>query len=198
MISRFIKCRRLILVGVLAILIELSLPLWAGRAFKITHDDYLRAVPIAVPVQFFIVALLLYTVASNFSRMDRLSARRIGVYELAMWTTLAIPVFAATLAASLMIGDSGNLGALAPVKALMGLWGIGLIATALIDRRVAGVIPIAGILLPMVLSPAAIPGVEFWGFVIEPETSPAAWLTACVLLVLGVASHTRWTERHRR
>lgn len=198
MFTHLLKSRRGMVMAALVVLGELSLPLWAARAFKISHEGYLRAVPIAVPLQFLAVALLLYTVASSFSRMDRLAARPMRLYQLGSWAALAAPVLAATAAACLWIGDSGNLGTFAPLKALIGLWGIGLLASAVLDRRVACIVPVVGILLPMVISPAAVPGVEYWGFALELDSSPAAWLTALTLLGLGVFVHSRWSDRQRR
>lgn len=197
-IAHYLKSRRIGTVLASVVALELSLPLWAGRAFKVTHDMVLRAVPLAVPIQFLIVALLLYVVASEFSRMERVAARPMRAYQLVLWVTIAAPVLGATVIASVLIGDSGTLGALAPLKALVGLWGIGLIATTLMDRRVAGIVPIAAIILPMILSPNVMPGVQFWGFVMEPDSELLSWGTAIGLLVAGVWVHTFWSDRRRR
>ncbi len=198
MISRFIKSRRLVLVAALAVALELSLPLWAARAFKVSHDAYMSAVPIAVLAQFLVVALLLYTVESRFALMGRLAARNMQVWQLVAWIALAVPVLIATSIASVAIGDTGNVGVFAPLKALLGMWGIGLISSALMDRRIAGVIPVIGILLPFILSPVEVPGVQIWGFAFEPDTSFGSWFTAIALLVAGVVGQTFWSDRRRR
>jgi|GEM_PF-7047241 len=197
MIAGFIKSRRLLAIAALAVAIELTLPLWAGRAYVVAHEGYLRAVPLAVPAQFLVVALLLYTASSGFARMDRLAARRMPVCQLIAWAASAAPVVAAALSSAAIMGDTGTIGALAPLKALLGLWGAGLLAAAAVDRRVAGVVPVLPLLLPMV-SPAAVPGIELWGFAMEPDESAPAWAVAAGLLCLGVVAHARWSEGFRR
>lgn len=196
--SYFMKSRHLGPILLITIAVELSLPLWAWRAFKVTHDMSVRAVPIAVPAQFLVVALVLYVVASEFRGTERLAARPMRAYQVLLLLVVAVPLLGAATLASTLIGDTGTLGSFGPLKALIGLWGVGLIATTLLDRRVAGVVPIAGIILPMVLNPDVVPGVEVWGFALEPDSSLTAWWTSVGLFIVGAGVHTIWSDRRRR
>lgn len=194
----FLRSRRAVLVVLVVVCLELSLSLWAGRAFKISHLEYHRAVPIAVPIQFLLVAILLYSVGSAFAPMERLASRSMRTQQGLIWVAQSVLVFGSLTLACFLIGDTGNVGTFAPVKALVGLWGIGLIASALLDRRVAGVVPVCAVIFPFVLDPGRVPGVEVWGFVMEPTDGLVPWITASVLLAVGVAAHLVFSERSRR
>lgn len=193
-----LRSRQTLLIMVIVAVAELSLAGWADRAFKVSHDTYLRAVPVAVPIQVVLVAILLYTVSSEFQEMERLASRPMRTHQAAIWAGQGFIVFGSLVLACLLIGDSGNIGMFAPIKALAGLWGIGLLASSLVDRRIAGVVPVIAVVLPFVLDPNRVPGVALWGFVVEPTDSLAAWLTALGLLVLGLLAHTAFSEGHQR
>ncbi|RQP09125.1 MAG: hypothetical protein EAS51_12465 [Microbacteriaceae bacterium] len=190
--------RRLPQILAVVVLIELTLPLWAAPALKITHDGYLSAVPLAVPAQFVVVAILLYTVSSAFHEFERQAARSMRLEQAVLWLITALLVVASTMLASVLIGDTGTLGALAPVKATLGMWGIGLIASAFFDRRLAGIVPAAALLLPAIVSPGLIPGAEIWGFALAPDDSLAAWVTAGGFLAIGATAHILMSSARRR
>lgn len=194
----FLLSRRLPHTLLAVVTIELTLPLWAAPALKIAHDGHLRVVPLAVPAQIIIVALLLYTVSSAFHALERQAARSMRIEQAALWLIIAPPVLASTLVASILIGDSGNLGTLAPLKAVIGMWGIGLASSGIIDRRLAGVIPALALVLPALVSPSALAGSDAWGFAFAPDDSPVAWLTACGALAVGVAVHIFMATGKRR
>ncbi|MET3175962.1 UNVERIFIED_ORG: hypothetical protein ABIB52_003835 [Arthrobacter sp. UYCu721] len=196
--AAFLRSRRAVLIVVIVAGLELSLTLWAGKAFKISHLDYHRAVPIAVPIQFLLVAILLYSVSSAFAPMERLASRPMRRHQALMWLCQSALVFGSLALACLIIGDTGNVGTYAPIKALAGLWGIGLLASTLLDRRVAGVLPVGAVILPFVLDPGRVPGVEVWGFTTEPTDDPLAWITALGFLCAGAAAHIRFSEGARR
>lgn len=179
-------------------LLELTAVLWAGQAFTVTHGGYFSAVPLAVVLQVIVAALLAYAMSSNTQLAETISARPMRVIQLALSVTTTLVIGAACTVMSLMIGDTGTLGTLSPLKALIGAWGMALLATSVFDRRLAGLLPIACVILPMTVSPAEIPFGESWGFAFAPDTSATAWVTAFVLLVMGLASSSSFVARQRR
>lgn len=181
-----------------AVLVELLLMLDGGRAFQIAHDGSLWAVPIAVPFQFIPAALLTYITSSPLFEQEQMAAVDMRkVHTFVLGTSLSLVLMAATILSS-QLGDSGNVGSFTPLRALIGFMGIGLIATCLVDRRIACLFPAIALLLPFTLNPVLLDGEDYWAFATVPSHSVASWCFAIALFGVGFGGSVFWSEGQRR
>ena len=182
--------------------IELSLAFWGGFTFQVHHGaDFSEAVPVEVPAQIVPVMLLLYGVNSAHQGIERQAGRRLGVLQLIAVAGSGGIVAAAALIPANIHREVGTLHPLAAVSAFVGMYGVGLIAATLIDRRIAGIPAFVPVLAPLTLDPTRIPGSSWWSFVIPGDgsraLSPAAWVWfgLGVLLVTALANRAPLTRR---
>lgn len=186
-VKSFLRARGVLPITIALVVFELSLPLWAYPAMKVHYDDYFEAVPLAVSCQFIPAGLVAYVTGSTLDELETQAARGLSAYRFA---AIAIPFSTATfslLFSCLVIGEAGTLDTLAPVRAMIGLVGIALAATLLMDRRLAVIIPAAVAIYPLVFDPRTIP---LLAFTVNPDPE-TGWLVPAVLAVLFTGLATR-------
>lgn len=194
----FFKSRALLACVLFATVFEASLPFWGSRAFKISYPGFFEAIPLGVPAQFAAVAVILYSTDSAFHYLERMAAR--PLYPLRMLSFLLVvtaPLVVLVVACALM-GDSGTLGWAAPIRAFLGMLGLGLIAAQFVDRRLASLSSVLAIAAPTTLNPTQIIGFEIWGFAYSGSPGPTAWVFALSLFALGSILHITFAPRGPR
>lgn len=193
----FWRSRRVGLVIVAAVAVEFSMLAWAWRAFKVPHEGLLIAVPLAVPAQMLTVAIALYSTSSAFRALEASAHRSLVMPRLMTLGIQAGAILAPTAFVCVVIGDSGTLGVYAPLKALLGAWGLGLIGSFVIDRRLAGLIGLVPLVAPLVLNPHGRPFASVWAFATAKDADSTAWLTAGALFAIGAVLHVGWERLPR-
>jgi hypothetical protein len=191
----FLRSRALLACVLFATALEASLPLWGARAFKITYPGFFEAVPLGVPAQFAAVAAILYSTDSAFHPLERMAARPLFPMRLLSLLIVTTPPLGVLVLACAVMGDSGTIGWAAPVRAFLGMLGLGLVAAQFIDRRLAGLSAVLAIAAPMTLNPIQVTGFEVWGFAYSGSPEPTSWLVATALFVLGSILHVTFLPR---
>jgi len=178
------------------IAIELSLVLWGGLAFEVRHgDSFYEAVPIQVPAQIVPAMLLLYGSSSAHQALERQAGRRIAALQLSAVTLGGVVVAAAALVPAYAHPNAGTLNPLAGVSAFVGMYGIGLAASVLIDRRLAGIPSLVPVLAPLTFDPTRIPGHSWWSFVIPGDESRSLNPASLGWLIVGILLATIFVTR---
>jgi hypothetical protein len=173
-----------------AVIFELSLSVWGSAAVLIRHDPtFMEAVPVAVLAQIVPVMLITYTVSSAHADLEFGAARALWPWRLAGAALAGGATATAAVVPCLVIGQTGTLSRWAPVTGFAGLLGIALLASLIIDRRLAGLFALVPVLAPMATDPNTIPGAAAWSFLIPGDgqggTSPfvLGWSLAGIIAV---------------
>jgi hypothetical protein len=175
---------------VVVLVFQLSLPFWATAAIKFTHENFFVALPIAVIVQFIPIALIIFTTDSNSAELELLSSRRLYPRRFLVITIASLIGTGSALAAGCALGTPGSLPWTAPASTFAGMLGLALLASLVVDRRLAGLVAIVPIIIPMAIDPSPIPGSKFWSF-ITPEIDPLEnSIIAVSWLAVGILGHT--------
>jgi hypothetical protein len=184
----FLKSRHTVTAILFLVAFEASLANWGAKAFNVRHADEFFAVPLAVPAQFIGAVIVLYATGSAHDELERHSSRAIWVPRT---INLAVLILSGglTLALSCVaLGAAGTLDAFAPLRAYLGLVGVGLLTSLILDRHLAGIGAAAFAMFPIIFDPSAVPGGSIFGFIVTSPEDPQVWLTPIVLLLCGVLS----------
>ncbi|QNE46126.1 hypothetical protein F1C58_03845 [Glaciihabitans sp. INWT7] len=179
------------------VIIDLLLGAFATPAIVITHGNDVSEIPLLVIFQFLPVAFCLYGLGTSGAGIEATSARRIWILRCITALTLSSLMIGLSALESLRIGAPGSLGIFAPVRAEIGLIGVGLLSTMILDRRIAGIVPIVFVLLPVVVFPRPDLGGQFWGFVMFDTNSAASWTVAIALWFMGMVGYTAFFREAR-
>lgn len=172
--------------------IELTLLLWGKYAIVASHGGYFEEVPLAVPAQFLVVAPLLFATGSEFRGFERLAA--VPLWWPRTITTLVSLAIVGSIAAfvSFEIGNPGTIGTPAPVRTFIGMYGVGLVASVFVDRRVASLAALAPVVGPLTINPLLVPGNEVWNFAITTPGDHVSWIVAMGWFAVGLVLHVRF------
>lgn len=173
-----------------AVIFELSLSVWGSAALLVRHEPtFLEAVPVAVLAQIVPVMLITYTVSSAHADLEAAAARALWPWRLASASLAGAVTAAAAVVPCIVIGQTGTLSRWAPATGFAGLLGIALVASLIVDRRLAGLFALVPIVAPLATDPNSIPGATIWSFLIPGDgqggTSPFAfgWVAAGIVAV---------------
>jgi len=181
----FLKSRAVGRCAAFVILFELSVALWGMPALVVRHSLSAYAVPLSVFGQIVPAAAVAFSAGSAHDQLERLSSRPIWMLRLHVIVVLLLLAAAATTVACAVLGSQGTLDALAPLRAVLGLCGAALAFSAVVDRRLAGIVAGLLVLFPLVFDPDASPLGRVLGFVVG-EPGWASWSTCLVLAALGM------------
>lgn len=156
-----------------------------------------------VPLQVAVAAFLVLGLSGRMEQFEFSGARSMHLIRLMNVLILTVLGICAATAFSLIApliwgaGAVGTVGQFASVRALLGLFGVGLLAAAFVDVRVAWLFAIPFAMLPLTFDLAqwGTAG-EAVGFVLADADSTPALLTALGLWSLGAAAHVAlYSER---
>ena len=185
----FFRSRRWQFIVLACVAFELALPLAGGDPFRVWHGpEFTEGVPNHLILQIVPVMLLLYTVDSEHHLLECGAARSLFVPRVTAIAGGGLLVALAALVPSFAYPIWHTLHPLASVAAFVGMYGIGLVAACIIDRRLAGLIAFVPVLAPLTFDPTGMPGHDWWSFVIPGDQSgqlaPAWWVWACAGVTL--------------
>lgn len=198
----FLKSRWVAATLVGCLIWEGSLLIWGSPAIVIAHGGTAIAVPLIVLAQIVPSMLMVYASGSRTQSLEQLAGRQMWPWRLLTSACLGVVVAAAALAVSLALGPRGTMSVYAAPVTLAGLYGCGLCAATVVDRRLAGAIGTLPLLVPLTLSVDRLPLVELWSFAISARGVHQTVLVAGCWLVAGILCSTalggRWPLRPRK
>lgn len=194
----FLKSRHTVVAIIFLMAFEASLVIWGARAFNVRHIDEFFAVPLAVPAQFIGVVAILHATGSSHDELENNSSRAIWVPRTVNLALLIVSGGLVLALSCVAIGAAGTLDIFAPLRAYIGLVGVGLLTSLFLDRHLAGVGAVAFAMFPIIFDPAVVPGGSLFGFVVTSPEDPLVWLRPIALLLCGVLSSVLFSHARGR
>lgn len=188
----FFKSRRTWTVLLCVACLELSLPLWAGRAIVVAHDSGVIAAPLSVLAQAPVVAISMFAVSPLHDSLELLASRDLRPSRCLNLLMLVGAALSCLVPACALIGQTGTLDAWAPCRAIIGLTGAGLLLAQVVDARLAGLAAPLLVAYPVIFDPQMSPGGAILGFVLAQDAL-VGWVTSACWFAIGAAAHVMFS-----
>ena len=191
----FLLSRRVGWATLVILVFESSLVWWGSPALVVRHSEAYYAVPLAVLTQFFVGFVVASTTSSEFRRTEMLASRPMWSIRVGSMVIVFAALAAVTFFASVLLGPAGTLDTFAPLRAALGLSSVGVIASLFVNRLLAGIVPTAVGMFPVVFDPLRAPGGIAIGFTVDEPAR--GWWTVGISVVLAlvassVTGRSRW------
>lgn len=170
-------------VVVFAVLYEGSLLFWGSPALVSRHGEQAYAIPLSVLGQSLVGFAAASLTSSRHNWIEQMASRSLRAIRVVVTVGAMCLIALASAVVASFLGAQGTLDMFAPVRAAIGSLSIAVIAAHIMDYRLAGVVPPAFILFPVVFDPARVPGGEIIGFITARES--VSWSTAISLLAIA-------------
>lgn len=197
----YFKTRYTALVLLASMVVELLVFLLSSRPLVIYHDSGIVTFALATPLQILVVGILSLGLTGRSEQFEFPGVRPLPLLRSLNAGILAV---VGTLGASLVsvldsAGAAENLttGALAPVRAFLGLFGAALIVVAFTDMRLGTLCALPLVFLPIAFDMGQFRGGQVIGFVLAEGHSLTAWVSAFAILFVGlIAFAVLYSERN--
>lgn len=189
----YLRSRR---VGTCAIAViatsAVALPL--RSAWALNREESFIVFPLGLVGTVVVAMAFTLTLSGRFEQFEALGSRSRPLGRAIHAVTGVAIIVAITTGAALVARQvppylESTIGDLAPVRAVLGMLGVGLAAAAFVDIRIASATTIPVFVVPLAFNPGVVPGGDLWGFVLAPAASNIAWATAVATCVLGLVTY---------
>lgn len=181
----------------LAVLFEATLPLWARDGLAFNRDGFSETVPLSVIVQFVPVCLMVFSTRAAHRTLEATTSRSLWRARITALMIATIIVTATSTMAALLLGNTGTLQTYSAPVALLGMLGMGLVASRFLDHRIAGVVALIPIIAPMATNPRPLFLSELWSFVAPGDGTGThvgvalAWFAVGAILIVWRSDRSR-------
>lgn len=186
-------------VVIVAILLIQAGVLAASRPLVLFQVTGISTFSAATPLQILAVGALALGLSGRMEQFEFAGVRALMPLRAALVGVLLVVGVASALllsfgAARVMPGEL-TAGLFAPVRSFLGLSGVVLVATSVIDMRLGALCALPVVVAPMAFDLRQVPGGVLIGFVLADE-GPAPWAAAITLCAAGVLAYVfAYSER---
>lgn len=179
----------------LATLYFATVPLWAQLALKLSFPGSFTSVPLSLLLVFLPISALVYSVKTGMHDWETQAARNLFGGALTVFLCQSFVIFPTIVLVAPAAATQSNLGGMALIRTALGVWGLSLLLSLVLDPRLAGSLSSVAILVPFLVDSSSAPLGEIWGFALAPDASQMSWVVSGMLFAGGVIFHLIQTTR---